>query len=650
MSGRRALTRGLTGLVTAAVALLSAGCAGVPDRTAVMPASRIEAPRVQPFAVPPTSGDTPDGIVKGFLAAGRDFHQNHQVAREYLDGGGAQWQALAPVVVVDDEPCIRLLEVDGVPVAGSSGSAPTSCRATPAERADRGQVPASHPRNGQTARVRVMAAVHAQIDDLGRFGLSAAGAPPYRQEFTLVGRGGEWRISNPRPGLVLTSSALTATFSPTPLYYGQRVIPPPGGKEPATGAWLVPDVRWFPTTALEQTATASMAVRALLAGPSDWLEDAVTSGAARRVKLPPLAGVQFEGGVARVDLTGAPARPGLLQAQLLATLQALPVEPGGTPVSAVEITVKQVTFDVPPGPVPALWSPPAVVEAPPAQKNGGDGGASAAGAPLCLTAKGEVGQARFANKPTCSVRADLAALTRAAPLMLPASDLRGSVYAGLTQRQDIVYAMQGGQQEARAVVRGQQLTAPTLDGEGPAGRAWVWAASGVPGGQVHAGALDRRGQVTVAVPWLQGARIRAVRVSPDGTRALLVVQRGARTEVVVTGVVRAADGTPLRLARTAQVLMPDLVSAVDAGWRDPAQVAVLGVRSGTPGTYVWNVRVGGDVSDAKSAQVPPKQVPVGLAVSSSSVDSYVRTAAGDALVSSLADWGRIEVRAPSLPG
>ncbi len=650
MTGRRTLTA----VVAAAAGLLAAGCAGVPERTAVVPASRIEAPRVQPFAVPPTSGDTPDGIVKGFIAAGRDFHQNHEVARAYLDDGGAQWQALAPVVVVDDAPCIRLLAVDGVPVEGTADDAATSCPATAAERAERGPQPASRPRDGQTARVRVTASVHAQIDDLGRYRLSAAGAAPYRQEFSLVGRGGEWRISDPPPGLVLTTSALGATFSPVPVYFVQRVVPLPGAAKGAgsqdatTGAWLVPDVRWFPTTALEQTTTSSMAVRALLAGPSDWLADAVTSGGGRGVALAPLAGVQLGGGVARIDLTRAPAQRGLLQAQLLATLQALPVEPGGVPVSKVEITVKQVKIEVPAGTPPALWSPPVVVEAPPAQRQGDEGGIGP-GSPLCLTPKGEVGQARFADKPSCSPRPDLAPLTKAAPAALPASDLRSSVFAVLTLARDAVYAMQGGQQEARPVVRGQQLTAPSLDGEGSGGRAWVWAASGVPGGKVVAGALDRR-QVTVDVPWLGSDLVRALRVSPDGTRALLVVQRGGRTDVVVSGVVRAADGTPVRLARTAFVLLPDLTSAVDAGWRDPQQVAVLGARIGTAATFVWNVKVGGDVSDVKSAPIPPKQVPVGLAVSGSSVDTYVRTAAGEALVSSLADWERIEVRAPALPG
>ena len=42
---------------------------------------------------------------------------------------------------------------------------------------------------------------------------------------------------------------------------------------------------------------------------------------------------------------------------------------------------------------------------------------------------------------------------------------------------------------------------------------------------------------------------------------------------------------------------------------------------------------------------------VGLAVSGTSVDTYVRTAAGGALLSSLGGgWKAIDVRAPALPG
>ena len=121
-----------------------------------------------------------------------------------------------------------------------------------------------------------------------------------------------------------------------------------------------------------------------------------------------------------------------------------------------------------------------------------------------------------------------------------------------------------------------------MDGEGSAGQGWVWAASSVPGGPLLAGGVGRRAQVTVAVPWLGARRILSLRISPEGTRALLVVQSGTGTEVLVSGVVRAADGTPLRLANGALSLLPDVTAGVDAGWRDPLQMAVLGVRSGSP--------------------------------------------------------------------
>jgi hypothetical protein len=327
----------------------------------------------------------------------------------------------------------------------------------------------------------------------------------------------------------------------------------------------------------------------------------------------------------------------------------LPFEPGFAPVGAVELTVKQVKLDVPPGPVPALWSPPAIVEAPPSAGRRNDLDTVGAGSPLCVTGKGEVGQTRFTDRASCLARGDLAALTKAAPAAVPAADLRRSLFAALSEAGDAVYASQGGQQNAAAVVRGEQLTTPSVDGEGTVGQGWVWAASSVPGGPVLAGGVGRR-QVVVAVPWLGTGRILSLRISPEGTRALLVVQRGTRTEAVVSGVLRGADGTPLRLARGALSLLPDLTYGVDAGWRDPLQMAVLGIRAGSPKTFVWVVRPGGDVS-ALGSEIPVRQEAVGLAVSGASVDTYVRTAAGGALLSSLGGgWKPIDVRAPALPG
>ena len=62
------------------------------------------------------------------------------------------------------------------------------------------------------------------------------------------------------------------------------------------------------------------------------------------------------------------------------------------------------------------------------------------------------------------------------------------------------------------------------------------------------------------------------------------------------------------------------------------------------------MKAGGDVS-VLGSEIPAKQQAVGLAVSGASVDTYVRTSAGGALLSSLGGgWEAIDVRAPALPG
>jgi hypothetical protein len=246
------------GLLVAVLALVTAGCAGVPERGPVVAAGRVEPPRVPLFANPPKSGDTAEGIVKGFLDAGRDFHQNHAVARQFVADGGSRWQALAPVVVLDREPCIRLVSVDGVPVPGADTkrcTLPAGVRAEPAPKLPK-------PRDGQTATVRVEGDIQARIDGLGRYSMTAEPMPDYEHDLTLIARKGEWRITAPPDGLVLVASLLQFTFSPVPLYFPQRLGDPGAGDadagdgaDPSVSTWLVPDVRWFPSD-LEPPAIA----------------------------------------------------------------------------------------------------------------------------------------------------------------------------------------------------------------------------------------------------------------------------------------------------------------------------------------------------------------------------------------------------------
>ena len=130
-----------------------------------------------------------------------------------------------------------------------------------------------------------------------------------------------------------------------------------GTQERTTGAWLVPDVRWFPTTALERTATATMAVRALLEGPSQWLAGAVTTRRAPVASTShpspacsstPTSPGSTSPGRARTD-GGSCRRNSWPRSRRCRWSRAV------APVSTVELTVKQVKLDIPPGPVPALW-------------------------------------------------------------------------------------------------------------------------------------------------------------------------------------------------------------------------------------------------------------------------------------------------------
>ncbi len=638
-----------TTLLAAALAFATAGCTGLPERGPVVPASRIEAPRVQLYGNPPTAGDTAEDVVKGFLAAGRYFQQNHAVARRYIADGGSRWQAaLAPVVVLDDEPCLRLVAVDDVPVADADDTA--ACTVAPEVRAE--PAPKSpRPRDNQRATVRVSGRVQARIDELGRYRASA-GPVPYRADLTLVARAGEWRIDDPPDGLVLTPSALDYTFSSVPLYFPQRLVDRDGDGTGAStdpvpaSTWLVPDLRWFPSD-LEPSSIASMAVRALLQGPSPWLGAAVDGGAARGVTLAPLDAVRIADGVAQIDLSKAPPNLRLLRAQVLATLQSLPAGPGGVPITDVTFTVAQVALDVPAGPVPAVW--PAAADDPP--QSGLRGGVDSA-APLCLTTRGQVGQLKVAQESSCVARNELAALTRLAAASVPASDRRGTVFAVLTADRDAVWAMTPGARDAVAVIRGRELTAPSVDGTGQPGGGWIWAASSVPGGRLLASTLEPRRQVTVDVPWLAGGSITAVRISPEGSRALLVVRRGTRTEVLVSGVERAVGGQPLRLVKNPPLsLVPDLVSATDAVWRGADSVAVLGVRGVEPQqTLVWTAQVGGEIEELVSAFVPDR-APEGLAVSGTSVDVYVRKARGRGALGTIGGvWTPLAVRALAMPG
>jgi hypothetical protein len=120
------------------------------------------------------------------------------------------------------------------------------------------------------------------------------------------------------------------------------------------------------------------------------------------------------------------------------------------------------------------------------------------------------------------------------------------------------------------------LTAVHYD---PLGKLWL-----VSGSQVS---VDSKPLTT---SWLGGQSIIAFALSPEGSRAALIVDRGASNQVLLASVIRDQTGTPIELAEpialAAELSNPTLVS-----WFDKVTLSILS--SQTDSSNISLVEIGG---------------------------------------------------------
>lgn len=622
------------------LAVLLAGCAGIPKSGPVVVGRPVgEAPRalLRISGTLPEPGASPEEIVRGFLRATADITDDHNVARRFLTGPRQDtWRADSSVVIyagdsqLDSVRSSASVKADGgQPAVTPTGTARLGPARTPTTDADAG-VGTVNPRGSSSAEtgagsvtapprpaederamVSVRVPVTARVDNAGEYRICGPGDVE-RRVFGLVVRGGEWRIDGLSDGSLLTKADFDTTYSNLPVYF-----PDP------TGGWLVPDVRWFPVGG----ATATVLVKAVLAGPSPWLAGAVTTGAPAGTRLT-ASSVPIRLGVAVVDLTG-PARQAdpvhrqMLRAQLLSTLSVLPmISP--TQLNTVTITVESKTFDIPrasdlaaesgrPGePSPRLLTDPVVD-----------------GAPLVVD-RGRL--MRLTGRQLTAVEG-LAELSGPA-VSWPAIATDGSAYAALIGGSQLRYSVGPG--AAATLVTGLgQLTPPSFD---PLG--WVWTASRS-GTSVRAGRPDLG---TVSVPtthWPAGMTPTSLRISRDGTRALVSGQRGATGVLFVCAVIRDRTQVPVRLGPPLTVL-PDLTLARSAAWLDQRRVVVLGRRGSGP-EQPWKVEIGGGAE-------PIAAVPGAQGLTAGDGEIYAALPDGVAQLV-LTTWVRVAAaRWPAMPG
>ncbi len=501
-------TRGVLATALALVAaLLLAGCAGLPVSGDVQEGMAAGEGSSNPgFAlVPdrPRPGASPEEIVQGFIRAGSGPGANGSwsIARLFLAPEIAEtWKPEAGVRI----------DVPGERVYSS-----------PAE----------------DDVVLGLTSV-ATVDDTGV--LEDSDDVRDSLEFRLaIQPDGEWRITEAQDGIVLDRDQFPNVFHDYALMYFDP-----------KWRFLVPDVRWFPST-----ASATYISKALINGePSPWLADAVSTAFPEAVELASPS-VPVVDGVAQVELdrNALAVEPAVLtrmQAQLEASLAT-------AGVSAVTMSVSSTALDVEPAPTRSTRIDPrplVLVD---------DGFGLLAGDEL-----GGIGGLSLVMTGVPARAIEVSPDRDAAAVLLDDGTV---ARVSATGRLDVF--------DTRP-----DLVAPGID---PLG--FLWSVSREDPSALTAFASN--GTPVVLDGALPGASsVSAIAMSRDGTRLAAMIASSGGTVVWVQGVVRDQDGVPQRLGDPLVVATAP-GDGIDITWLDDTTLGIL--VGGDEGTLVVEQVVGG---------------------------------------------------------
>lgn len=521
---RPRLPRALVASAAALAVVLLPGCASIPTSGSVQAGAEAEevpdSHDVVGVVSPPQPGATPVQIVRGFLLASERFHQAPASARAYLGKEQREsWSGEAGVVVYAQgslaEPAVR---------EQAGGDVIVGVEAEQVARIDAG---------GRYER----------LDEPETVELGYRVAPD---------EAGEWRIAEAPTGLVLSEAVVEDVFDPYAVYYVG-----------AGGDVLVPDLRLLPGG--ENLAT--LLVRHLLDGPSEWLADGVTNAFPPDTALT-VPSVPVVDGVAQVDLDGrvlATDRDArrALSAQLVHTLAQV------DDVRAVRITAQDLPLSVPGGrveqEVDRAWA-----EFDPA-------GLSGSALPYAVR-EGRLGTIEGGTfTPVSGVLGDGTEIVTE-----PAVSLDRDRVAYLRQAEADAWALV--EAPLSATSPPVQIRPPSRQISGPSwdrtGRVWVVDAGVVTVLDPSAGGGPQWDPVAVDVP--DGGVVTQVRVARDGTRAALVVQMPEGEDRLYVGVVERDEAARPRSVHNLLRLAADLTVVRDVAWQSPTEVVTVGANAEGP--------------------------------------------------------------------
>lgn len=473
------------------------GCASVPTSGPVQQGEIVEVQSgstfVRVIARPPTSGMSPTEIVRGFLESQASRDSNFAVAREFLTPIASQrWQPAAGIEVYE----------------GAGAITPDS-----------------------TDEITFLAPTYLRINAQGRPTVPSA-TTFTAVDFELNQVDGQWRITNPPGGLLLSRGDLTRGYRGYSLWFADP-----------SGEVLVPDNVIVP---LAIGGLATSLTQSLLAGPSGWLAPAVRSAFPPNTALL-LDAVTVTDGVARVPLTQAVLAANnqdrkLLAAQLGKTLTALPG------VDAVEILVGAQTLDVP-GASGRITSADWLAFTP----------SITTGEALAVVE--ERGVRVFSNglRPL-----DLSQADQLPPLSVLSQLDAQPVYAGLSRNRRMLVVIGGKDEQIRQLDFNAALSAPRFDRFG-----LIWVASTDAVWVVDPQSPDLVAREVFGLP--PEVTVSSVLPATDGARVLLRAQDSTGFFLALAGVVR---GETFDLSGFNRVDR-DLGRTISVAWQDQTNLVLV---------------------------------------------------------------------------
>lgn len=442
----------------------------------------------------PVEGATQEEILSGFIAAGTGPQNDYAVAREYLSESiRSTWNPNQEMLIQRSSPAVEISSQD-------------------------------------TAVLEVD--VSAVVDADGKYQITPAGTSRIL-EFSFVLEDSQWRLSAAPDATVLIRPVFDVVFSPYSVFFVDR-----------QKRYLVPELRWFPTTA----ATGTRLANALLRGASSWLKPAVVSAIPNGTRLS-IDAVTVEDGVALVDLTAralvaSRVDRSLMKAQLEATLSQLPN------VSEVAISIERSRQDI---------------------QDTTDDSRALPGRLLGVLSENGLESISFSEEPFFQPGQQFFELNGVSEIALSSQ----SGWVGALTENGVVRTR--GDRPGFDVEPIDSRAA--IAGIGFDRQEYLWSISRTPGSSIFA--TSSAGEPSlVSADWLAGRSIRGFALSPEGSKVALLVQGSEQVQVFVSGVVRNASGSPIELTEPIQVAN-EQTNPISVSWVDQLTIVTVNSEGGS---------------------------------------------------------------------